>query len=71
MKDYPMETLEDIQKEILHQQDIGVLPQDNTKTKILLHIDKNAPWDPIARLIYAIKEIGFEANPIYKTQKEP
>lgn len=36
------------------------------KTHILLHIDKHAEWQPIAKLIYAMNEEGFHVYPVYE-----
>jgi biopolymer transport protein ExbD len=66
MEVYKMETIEKIQKELLTQYQSGIIPKDKTKTQVLLHVDKQAPWDSVAKLIFAIKEVGFEANPIYQ-----
>ncbi|KPK31943.1 MAG: hypothetical protein AMS24_05265 [Chlamydiae bacterium SM23_39] len=66
IKDYPMSSIEEIQNELFHQYNIGVLPKEKNKTQVLLHIDKKAPWSSIAHLIFAIREVGFEAMPIYK-----
>jgi len=63
---YPMEDLERIKKELNYQHKIGLLPKDKHQTQILLHIDKNASWDPVAKLIFAIREEGFEAFPVYE-----
>jgi biopolymer transport protein ExbD len=64
--DYPMETPERIQKELLYQYSIGVLPSEKAKTQVLLHVDKKAPWEKIAKLIFAVREVGFEAHPVYQ-----
>jgi biopolymer transport protein ExbD len=69
IQDYPMESLEKIQNELFHHYNIGALPKDKNQTQILLHIDKNASWEPIAKLIFAIKETGFDALPIYKADE--
>lgn len=66
IKEYPMQNIEKIQNEIFHQYNIGALPKDKTKTQILLHIDKDASWKSIATLIFGIRELGFEALPVYK-----
>lgn len=63
---YPMEDLKRIKKELNYQHKIGLLPKDKQQTQVLLHIDKNASWDPVAKLIFAIREEGFEAFPIYE-----
>lgn len=63
---YPMESIEAIQKELARQYQIHALPEDKSKTEILLHIDRKAPWEPIAKLIFAVKELGFSAHPVYE-----
>lgn len=63
---YPMESLQRIQKELNHQHKIGLLPKNRAQTQVLLHIDKGASWDPVAKLIFAIREEGFEAYPVYE-----
>lgn len=70
IRDYPMQSIKEIQNELFHQYNIGVLSEDKSKTQILLHIDKKAPWVSIASLIFAIRELGFEALPIYKPIEE-
>ncbi len=64
-QEYPMETVQAIQEELARQYQIGVLPQDKTKTEVLLHIDRKAPWEPIAKAIFGIREVGFSARPVY------
>lgn len=64
-QEYPMESVQAIQEELSRQYQLGALPQDKTKTEVLLHIDKKAPWEPIAKVIFAIREVGFTARPIY------
>lgn len=64
-QEYPMETVQAIQQELNRQHEMGALPQDKTKTEVLLHIDRKAPWEPIAKVIFAIREIGFSARPVY------
>jgi len=63
---YPMENIKRIQKEINYQYQIGLLPKNKKQTQILLHIDKSASWDPVAKLIFALREEGFEAFPVYE-----
>ena len=65
-----MENLEKIQNELFHHYNIGALPKDKSKTQVLLHIDKNASWEPIAKLIFAIRETGFDAMPIFKAKED-
>ncbi len=61
-----MATLQAMQEELARQYQIGALSKDKTKTEILLHIDKKAPWEPIAGAIFAIRELGFNARPVYE-----
>jgi len=55
-----------IQTELNRQQRQGALPSDREQVKILLHIDKNARWESIAQAIFAIREAGFQVNPVYE-----
>ncbi len=64
--EYPMKDTTNVQYEISHQYNIGILPKEKNNTEILLHIDKNAPWESIAKLIYAIKELGYEPKPVFQ-----
>ncbi len=66
---YPMESLQRIKKELNYQYQIGLLPKDKHQTQVLLHIDKNASWDPVAKLIFAIREEGFDAFPVYEPEE--
>jgi biopolymer transport protein ExbD len=63
---YPIETLEKIQKELTYQYEIGLLPKEKIQTQVLLHIDKDAAWEPVAKLIFAVRQAGFEAYPVYE-----
>ncbi|MBN2479171.1 MAG: biopolymer transporter ExbD [Parachlamydiales bacterium] len=69
IQSYTMNDLNKIKKEISYQHSIGLLPKDKNQTHILLHIDKNAAWEPIAKLIFAIREEGFEAFPVYEPEE--
>ena len=64
-QEYPMETVQQIQEELARQYQMGALPRDKTKTEVLLHIDRKAPWEPIAKAIFGIREVGFNARPVY------
>jgi biopolymer transport protein ExbD len=64
-QEYSMQTVLEIQEELARQYQIGALAEDKDKTEILLHIDKRAPWEPIANAIFAVREIGFNARPVY------
>ncbi len=63
---YPMENLQAVQNELARQYQIGALPQDKSKTEVLLHIDRKTLWEPIAKAIFAVREIGFAAHPVYE-----
>ncbi len=64
-REYLMDDLETIQKELIKQQELGILPSDKQNVKVLLHIDKNAQWEPIAQAIFAVKEMGYHISPVY------
>ena len=55
-----------IAKELLRQYEIGALPEDKSKTQILLQIDKNAKWQSICDVIFQIREQGFEVHPVHQ-----
>ena len=69
-QEYSMESVKAIQEELARQYQIGTLPQDKTKTEVLLHIDKAAPWASIASAIFAIREVGFTPRPVYDELRE-
>lgn len=54
-----------VKHELLKQQEAGLLPEDKSKTKVLLHIDRNASWESIATIIFAVKEMGYQISPVY------
>ncbi len=64
--EYVMDSLNTIQKEFLKQQELGILPHEKENVKVLLHIDKDAKWQPIAEAIFAVKEMGFPIHPVYE-----
>ncbi len=69
-QEHTMDSVQDIQKELSRQYQIGALSQDKAKTEVLLHIDQKAPWKKIADLIFAVKELGFSAHPVYEGKEE-
>lgn len=69
-QEYNMESVNDVQKELCRQYQLGVLPQEKAKTEVLLHIDYKAPWKKISDLIFAVKEVGFSAHPVYECKEE-
>jgi biopolymer transport protein ExbD len=64
--EYPMNSPQAIQEELVRQYQIGALSKDKARTEVLLHIDKKAPWEPISQAIFAIREVGFAAHPVYE-----
>jgi biopolymer transport protein ExbD len=66
IRDYAMETAQDIAKELEQQYHKGLLPEDKLKTQVMLKIDKHATWDPILKAIFAIRDAGFEVRPVYE-----
>lgn len=68
--EYLIETPAGVQQELLKQQELGLLPKEGKSTKILLHIDQNAKWDPIAQVIFAVRQSGFEIYPVYDVQED-
>lgn len=68
--EYMIGSVEAIQKELLQQQSIGLLPKECSQTKVLVHIDKEAQWKPIADLIFSVKQMGFEIHPVYDYESD-
>lgn len=64
--EYTMEGIPAILQELSKQEQLGILPNDKTLTKILLHIDKQTEWDPVAQLVYTLKKTGYLAYPVYE-----
>ncbi len=58
-----------ITHELYKQQKLGLLPKDCSKVKVLLQIDKNAQWEPIAHAIFAVREAGFAISPVYSPEE--
>ena len=63
--EYLMTGVNEIQHELKRQQDLGLLPKEKQKTKVLLHIDKSAQWEPISQVIFGVRQSGFEIHPVY------
>ncbi|MFZ0564777.1 MAG: biopolymer transporter ExbD [Chlamydiales bacterium] len=66
IRDYPMQSVEEVSQELLRQYSRGLIPQDKLKTVILLKIDKSARWEPILQLMLAVQEAGFLIRPVYE-----
>ena len=67
--EYLMENISSIQQELTKQQQLGLLPSEQEKTKILLHVDKKAEWEPVVQLIFALKKSGFQISPVYESDE--
>ena len=66
--EYLMPSIDAIRAEIIHQQEVGLLPKEKQSIKVLLHIDKKAQWDAIIPIIFGMKESGFTIHPVYETK---
>jgi biopolymer transport protein ExbD len=66
-KEFLVQGVENICKEILQQQQMETLPKDAAEIKILLHIDKNAKWDFVAQTIFFMQKAGFIVHPVYQS----
>lgn len=64
--EYVMNSIPSIQEELVKQQDLGLLPKEKEKIKVLLLIDKTAKWEPIAQLIFSVKQAGYQIHPVYE-----
>jgi len=69
LRDHPMESPEAINQELTKQYENGLLPEDKAMTHVMLKIDKNAKWDPILKVIFAVREAGFEIHPVYEPEE--
>lgn len=63
--EYLIDGVKGVECELKKQQELGLLPKEKEKTKVLLHIDKEAKWEPIAQMIFSVKQAGFEIHPVY------
>lgn len=66
VNEFLLDGINGVRKELAHQQDIGLLPKEVERTKILLHIDKKAPWESVADLFVAVREAGYNIYPVYE-----
>jgi len=69
VNEFLMDSTESIQKELQKQQQIGLISKNPEDTKVLLHIDKNAKWEPVAETIFALREQGFPVHPVYEPER--
>lgn len=66
--EFLMDGIESVQKQLFKEQESGALPRDKEKVKILLHIDRNARWEPIAKMIVGVRETGLNVHPVYEIE---
>ena len=58
-----LENIESV-KQMIHES----FPEEKSDVHILLHIDQEAKWHPIAKLIFAMHEEGFTIYPVYEKE---
>ncbi len=64
--EYGMENDSSVLQELSAQKQLGLIPKDPSKTKILLHVDKKAEWDCVVRLIFSLRKNGYRVHPVYE-----
>jgi biopolymer transport protein ExbD len=69
VNEFLMESPQSIKKELFKQQELGLISKDPKQTKVLLHIDRSARWEPIAKVIFTIREAGFPIHPVYEPEE--
>lgn len=63
--EFYLDGVDAVKHELLRQERLGLLPADKSHIKVLLHIDKEANWDSVAKVIFAVKEAGYQISPVY------
>lgn len=66
--EFLIEDVNTIIEEINKQQQLGLLPLEKEKIKVLLHIDKSAKWQSIAQVIFIVKDAGYIISPVYEPE---
>ena len=67
---YPIESPEALSSELKKQKQAGILPENNDLIAVLVHIDKTAPWEPIAKLLIEMKKEGYPVHPVYEGENQ-
>lgn len=67
---YPLQNPEALTLELNKQKESGILPESNEQIAVLIHIDKTAPWEPIAKLLIELKKEGYPAHPVYEGENQ-
>jgi biopolymer transport protein ExbD len=65
LHDYPMSTADEIGNELRSQYRRGGLSEDKSLTKVMLRIDKEAQWESVMKVIFAVRDEGFSVHPVY------
>lgn len=68
LRDHSLSSAAEVQSELLRQYQKGLLPRDKAKTQVLLKIDREAQWEPVLQALFAIRQAGFEARPVYEPE---
>ncbi|MBS0627177.1 MAG: hypothetical protein JSS09_03080, partial [Verrucomicrobia bacterium] len=68
--EYSMENVSSILGELATQENLSLLPKESFKTKIFLHADKQAEWNSVVQLIYALKKKGYHVSPVYEKNSD-
>jgi biopolymer transport protein ExbD len=68
--EYLIDGVQGIESELKKQQELGLLPKEKDRTKVLLHIDREARWEPISQIIFTVKQAGFEIHPVYDYEED-
>jgi len=68
--EYLLDGTAGIQSELKKQQNLGLIPKEKGKAQVLLHIDKNARWEPISQAIFSVRQAGFEIHPVYDGEEK-
>jgi biopolymer transport protein ExbD len=71
LRDHVMTDSQEIAEELEKQQERGLLPEERSKTQVLVKIDRRAPWEPIVKLIFSVREAGYEIRPVYEPDCHP
>lgn len=67
---YPIQNVEELSKEIAKQKTSGILPDNPSQIAVLLHIDKSAPWENVAKLLVEMKKEGYMVRPVYEIETD-
>jgi biopolymer transport protein ExbD len=71
VRDHEMASADAISQELKSQYQKGTLPKNKELTHVLLRIDKKTQWEPVLKVIFAIRDAGFEVHPVYEPESSP